>query len=113
MNRFCSLLSQVLKSVPRVYFEREVRKLNAERHAHGMSCWQQSISMLFCPLGRAHSLHEIEQALRGCERDSRTLCSVPLICEASRSSFSSTDSAVAVQTKGRHSDLSIFGGGSF
>jgi hypothetical protein len=61
------LFSQILKSVPRVHFEREARKLNAERHARGMSCWQQFISMLFCHLGRAHSLLEIEQGLRGCE----------------------------------------------
>lgn len=67
MNRFCSLFSQILKFVPRTEFEGEVRKLNAERHARGVSCWQQFVSMLFCQLGRAHSLREIEQGLRSCE----------------------------------------------
>lgn len=67
MNRFCSLFSQILKFVPRVDFESEVRKLNAERHARGVSCWQQFVCMLFCQLGRAHSLREIEQGLRSCE----------------------------------------------
>lgn len=67
MNRFCSLFSQILKFIPRVEFEGEVRRLNAERHARGVSCWQQFVSMLFCQLGRAHSLREIEQGLRSCE----------------------------------------------
>jgi Domain of unknown function (DUF4372)/Transposase DDE domain len=67
VNRFCSLFSQILKFIPRTDFEGEVRKLNAERHARGVSCWQQLVSMLFCQLGRAHSLREIEQGLRSCE----------------------------------------------
>ena len=67
MNRFCSLFSQILKLIPRTDFEVEVRKLNAERHSRGVSCWQQLVSMLFCQLGRAHSLREIEQGLRSCE----------------------------------------------
>src|SRR5437879_4737445 len=32
-----------------------------------ISCWQQFVSMLFCQLGRAHSLREIEQGLKSCE----------------------------------------------
>src|SRR5262245_11411475 len=67
VNRFCSLFSQILKFIPRDRFERAVRGCNAERHARGVSCWQQLVSMLFCQLGRAHSLREIEQGLRSCE----------------------------------------------
>jgi len=67
VNPFCSLFSQILKLIPRTDFESEVRKLNAERHARGVSCWQQFVSMIFCQLGRAHSLREIEQGLRSCE----------------------------------------------
>lgn len=67
MNAFCSLFSQILKFLPRSDFEGEVRKLNAERHARGVSCWQQFVSMMFCQLGRAHSLREIEQGLKSCE----------------------------------------------
>jgi hypothetical protein len=58
------LCSQILKFIPRGDFEGEVRQLNAERHACGVSCWQQVVSMLFCQLGRAHSLREIEQGLK-------------------------------------------------
>jgi Domain of unknown function (DUF4372)/Transposase DDE domain len=67
VNTFCSLFSQILKFIPRSDFEGEVRKLNAERHARGVSCWQQFVSMMFCQLGRAHSLREIEQGLKSCE----------------------------------------------
>ena len=67
MSTFCSLFSQILKFIPRTDFESQVRKLNAERHARGVSCWQQFVSMIFCQLGRAHSLREIEQGLRTCE----------------------------------------------
>lgn len=67
MSPFCSLFSQILKFVPRADFESQVRRLNAERHARGVSCWQQFVSMMFCQLGRAHSLREIEQGLKSCE----------------------------------------------
>jgi len=67
VSTFCSLFSQILKFIPRTDFESQVRKLSAERHARGVSCWQQFVSMIFCQLGRAHSLREIEQGLKSCE----------------------------------------------
>ena len=67
MNRFCSLFSQILKFIPRTDFEGEVRRLDAERHARGVSRRQQFASMIFCQLGRAHSLREIERGLRSCD----------------------------------------------
>jgi hypothetical protein len=39
----------------------------AERHARGFTCWGQFIAMLFCQLGRAHSLNEITQGLAASE----------------------------------------------
>lgn len=62
-----SLFSQILKFVPRGEFERQVRQTQSERHARGVSSWQHLVSMLFCQLGRAHSLREIEHGLRSCE----------------------------------------------
>jgi Transposase DDE domain/Domain of unknown function (DUF4372) len=62
-----SLFSQILKFIPRTDFERLVKETNSERHARGVSSWQQLVSMLFCQFGRAHSLREIEQGLRSCE----------------------------------------------
>ena len=39
----------------------------AERHARGFACWGQFVAMLFCQLGRAHSLREICGGLASCE----------------------------------------------
>jgi len=63
----CSMFSQILKLVPRVDFERLVQKTGAERGAKGLSSWSQFVAMLFCQLGRAHSLREIEGGLKSCE----------------------------------------------
>ncbi len=42
-------------------------KTKAERHARGFTCWGQFVAMLFCQLGRAHSLREICGGLASCE----------------------------------------------
>ncbi len=67
MNRFCSIFSQLLQLFPRVEFESAVKETKAEHRAKGFSCWGQFVSMLFCQLGRAHSLREITGGLRSCE----------------------------------------------
>jgi hypothetical protein len=67
MNVFCSIFSQLLQLFPRVEFQSLVKGHNAERHAKGFTCWGQFVSMLFCQLGRAHSLREIVNGLRSCE----------------------------------------------
>ena len=67
MNRFCSMFSQILQLFPRSEFELLVRETKAERHARGFSCWDQFVSMMFCQLGRAHSLREICHGLSSCE----------------------------------------------
>lgn len=67
MNRFCSMFSQILQLFPRSDFQLLVKETRAERHARGFSCWGQFVSMLFCQLGRAHSLREICHGLSSCE----------------------------------------------
>jgi hypothetical protein len=67
MNKFCSIFSQLLQLFPRSEFYRVVKETNAEYHARGFSCWSQFVSMLFCQVGRAHSLREITGGLRSCE----------------------------------------------
>ncbi|OQZ03441.1 MAG: hypothetical protein B6D34_07510, partial [Candidatus Brocadia sp. UTAMX1] len=67
MNKFCSIFSQLLQLFPRSEFYRAVKETHAEYHARGFSCWEQFVSMLFCQLGRAHSLREITGGLRSCE----------------------------------------------
>jgi len=63
----CSMFSQILKLIPRIEFERMVRETGAEYRSKGFSSWSQFVGMLFCQLGRAHSLREIEGGLRSCE----------------------------------------------
>jgi hypothetical protein len=67
MNRFCSMFSQILQLFPRSDFQFQVKETKAERHARGFNCWVQFVSMMFCQLGRAHSLREICQGLSSCE----------------------------------------------
>ena len=67
MNRFSSIFSQLLQLFPRLEFQHLVAITQAERHAKGFTCWGQFVAMLFCQLGRAHSLREITGGLRSCE----------------------------------------------
>ena len=67
MNKFCSIFSQLLQLFPRYEFQKLVKQTHAERHARGFTCWGQFVSMLFCQLGKAHSLREITDGLRSCE----------------------------------------------
>jgi hypothetical protein len=61
------MFSQILKLVPRTHFERMVKETGAERAAKGLASWTQFVALLFCQLGRAHSLREIEGGLKSCE----------------------------------------------
>lgn len=67
MVRFSSMFSQLLKLFPRTEFQALVKRTHAERHARGFTCWGQFVAMVFCPLGRAHSLREICGGLRSAE----------------------------------------------
>lgn len=67
MTRFCSIFSQLLQLFPRSAFQQAVVATRAERHARGFTCWEQFVAMLFCQLGRAHSLREICGGLASCE----------------------------------------------
>ena len=67
MSGFCSMFSQLLKLFPRTEFQALVTRTHAERHARGFTSWGQFVAMLFCQLGRAHSLREICGGLRSSE----------------------------------------------
>jgi len=67
MKRFSSIFSQLLQLFPRLEFEQAVKKHQAERGAKGFTSWGQFVAMLFCQLGRAHSLREICGGLASCE----------------------------------------------
>lgn len=59
MRQFNSMFSQLLSLFPRSEFEKAVRLHRTDRAAKGFDCWTQFVAMLFCQLGRAHSLREI------------------------------------------------------
>ena len=61
------MFSQLLKLFPRLEFESLVKQTNAQYASKGFSSWGQFVAMLFCQLGRAHSLREIEGGLKSCE----------------------------------------------
>lgn len=67
MRRFCSIFSQLLPLISPLDFENAVRETRAERHARGFASWDQLVAMMFCQLGRAHSLREICGGLACCE----------------------------------------------
>lgn len=67
MKASCSMFSQILKLIPRLEFEGLVKESGAERAAKGLSSWTQFVAMMFCQLGRANSLREIEGGLKSCE----------------------------------------------
>ncbi len=73
MERFSSIFSQLLQLFPRLEFEKAVQDHQAERHARGFASWNQFIAMLFCQLGRAHSLREICGGLASVEGKLRHL----------------------------------------
>ena len=73
MKRFSSIFSQLLQLFPRLEFEKAVQDHRAQRHARGFASWSQFIAMLFCQLGRAHSLREICGGLASAEGKLRHL----------------------------------------
>ncbi len=73
MNRVSSIFSQMLKQVPAPLFQLAVDTHRGERHARGFRCWDQFVAMLFCQLGQAKSLREIEEGLLASEGKLRHL----------------------------------------
>jgi hypothetical protein len=73
MREFASIFSQMLAIFSRSQFETAVRRRKAERGAKGFDCWTQFVAMLFCQLGRAHSLREICGGLASVEGKLRHL----------------------------------------
>lgn len=67
MRKFNSIFSQLLGIFSRADFSVAVKRHGAERAAKGFDCWTQFVAMLFCQLGRAHSLREICSGLASVE----------------------------------------------
>lgn len=67
MQRFCSVFHQILKLIPRTEFQQLADRHGSDRRSKGFSSWSQCVAMIFCQLGRAQSLREIEQGLASAE----------------------------------------------
>jgi hypothetical protein len=67
VQRFCSVFQQILKLIPRVEFQQLADRHGSDRRSKGFSSWSQFVAMIFCQLGRAQSLREIEQGLASAE----------------------------------------------
>lgn len=67
MQRFCSVFHQILKLIPRGEFQQLADRRGSDRRSKGFSSWDQLVAMIFCQLGRAQSLREIEQGLASAE----------------------------------------------
>lgn len=67
MNRFCSIMTQLLQVFPRREFQQLVVKTSAERHARGFASFDHFVAMLYCQFGDAQSLREITGGLASCE----------------------------------------------
>ncbi len=68
-----SLFSQLLSLIDRNDFGRLVKQTGSERGCKGFASWDHFVSMLFCQLGQAKSLREIDAGLRSCEGKLRHL----------------------------------------
>lgn len=64
--KVCSMFSQLLPLIRRDDFNLALRQSGGEKGAKGFSSWDQCVAMLFCQLGRAHSLREICGGLASC-----------------------------------------------
>ena len=59
MIKLHSIFCQMLSLFSRYEFKKAVQEHSGERHARGISCWDQFVAMLFCHLAKAKSLREI------------------------------------------------------
>lgn len=51
---------ELMKGLPRGYFERTVERLGADKHTKGFGSWDQLVAMLYAQLSGCRSLREVE-----------------------------------------------------
>jgi len=73
MSRCCGLFSGLLELISRHDFQQAVKKILAQRHGRGFTCWGQIVAMFFCHLEEAHFLRQIIRSLRSCEGELKHL----------------------------------------
>ena len=66
MDAKLSMFGQILQVIPMSEFNKAVKKHEGDRNSKGLACRDQLVSMLFCQFGRAKSLSDISNGVRGC-----------------------------------------------
>jgi hypothetical protein len=64
MNNNTTILKQLLQPISRPEFQKHTDFFQAEKHAKGLSSWNQFVTMIFAQLTNQSSLHSIESGLR-------------------------------------------------
>lgn len=64
MNKYISIMGQILNLFSRGEFCEVVKKTGVEKCAKGFTSWEHFGAMVFCQIGQAHSLREIEGGLK-------------------------------------------------
>jgi hypothetical protein len=67
MTQVCSVFWQLLQLFPRGQFANAVKQHQTEFSAKGLTCWEQSMAMLYCQVAHMNSLREVCLGLGGCE----------------------------------------------
>jgi hypothetical protein len=63
MNKNITILKQLLQPISRYEFQKHVDFFKAEKHAKGLSCWNQFMAMVFAQYTNQASLKSIESGL--------------------------------------------------
>jgi hypothetical protein len=67
VNRFSSIMNQLLQFFSRTQFQKRVEETKSERHCRGFHSWTHFVAMVFCHLADAQSLREITGGLASCQ----------------------------------------------
>lgn len=63
MNKYNTLLGQLLSFVPRSQFEKLVKITQADKHCKGFTTWQQFAAMSYAQLASPNGLRSLEKSL--------------------------------------------------
>jgi putative transposase len=65
MNKYSTILGQILEGVRRAQFEKSVKEHKTEYGAEGLSGWAQFVRVVFAQLSGRHGLRPIETGMNG------------------------------------------------
>ena len=63
MNKYNTILGQMLDLISRSHFQKQVKKYKTEHGAKGFSSWAQFVAMLYGQISNQHGLRSLEQGM--------------------------------------------------